>query len=1314
MAGIGRISGPLLKDNLLRHGVDLSFETDLLYLNVNDERIGVKTDSPSRLLNVESDIRTTDLISDDYIRISSNIVFDNQDNITTDNSVLNLNSNFSINLVGFKTDRLISNNNKISIDSTNYDLNLIPTRDTILNSGLLVQGNLHANGNITLGGNITFGNNSDDEVVFDSDFTSNLMPDIDNTFDLGEELKRWNNVHVRDITVNNIYTRNLTAGSLNLTYNFTNTIFVAVNGNDVTNRGNIFVSPYRSIAKALSEASAGDTIRIMPGEYEEDFPLTVPAGVSIVGENLRSVTIKPSASTVFNNAFLLNGETTVTNITVKDFNYSISTFKTTLDNPNAYGTSASDQFGRAIAISGNYAIVGASSEDDADGDNSGKAYIFDVTTGSLVHTLDNPNAYDTSGYDNFGISVAIDGNYCIVGASGEDDAGGFTSGKAYIYNVSTGSLVHTLDNPNAYGTSNSDNFGLSVAISGNYCIVGAVGEDDAGGLSAGKAYIFNVTTGALVYTLDDPNAYSSSAGDNFGSSVAIDGDHAIVGAPGERDSSFVSSGKAYIFDVTTGNLLHTLDNPNAYGTTSSDYFGWSVAISGNRAVVGAWGEDPPSTGGVVYIFDVTTGNLLHQIDNPDIVGFAPRFGYSVAIDGDYTVVGDYNQSKSFIFDVTDGSLVYALDNPNAYGANVSDNFGYSVSISGNHVIVGAYTEDDAGGTDSGKAYIYDFVNITESGYAFRFSPGAVISSRSPYIQNVTVITNETTAGAGDAGRGAFVDGSAVDQTSNEASMLFHAVTFITPGSTALSVTNGSRVEWLSSFTYYADKGIHATRGTLGFAGQGVRFGAEIRSIASANVYGNQGVVADGADTLVYLINHNFGYIGNGHSYDNDQTLVNQEDEVIERNSGKVYYVSQSQDGDFRVGDAFLVDFNKGDVSFGNSSIILDSLSTIVFQGTGDNRLYLRSGSIEIGDFNIAGNKIETLSSDFNIDSFSGEINLLDNTLVDGNVVIDGNFQTSGTISFGNQTTDTITFNTELEQDLLPDADNLYDLGSDSKRWKDIHTVTANTNNISISGNTIETTVVDSDLTLLSSGTGYVVLDSVYFKNSELSSTSGNNLVFSPDTNNSVIINENTSLKIPHVASNLTTSGELVLDSSSNIFQGYSSDLVNLGGVYSKDRRTQFFAHPTDDSFRFVANTTQTAILTASALQASAIAFADFNINNNILQSTDLSILIDSIDISELNFENQTITAPQNSIMSIVTTGTGYTAFGSTTALQIPNGTRQQASQSGVVGMTRFNAEDSQVETYNGQVWVPAGGVATEVVTESFVEEQITFWSLIVG
>ena len=163
----------------------------------------------------------------------------------------------------------------------------------------------------------------------------------------------------------------------------------------------------------------------------------------------------------------------------------------TLDDPNAYDTSTGDAFGRSVAISGNYAIVSAWFEDDAGGTQSGKAYIYNVTTGALVHTLDNPNAYDTSTGDSFGQSVAISGNYAIVGASGEDDAGGLTSGKAYIFDVTTGALVNTLDNPNAYSTSDSDNFGFRVAISDNYAIVSAYQEDDAGGLGSGKAYIFN-------------------------------------------------------------------------------------------------------------------------------------------------------------------------------------------------------------------------------------------------------------------------------------------------------------------------------------------------------------------------------------------------------------------------------------------------------------------------------------------------------------------------------------------------------------------------------------------------------------------------------------------------------------------------------------------------------------------------------------------------------------------------------------------------------------------------------------------------------
>ena len=106
----------------------------------------------------------------------------------------------------------------------------------------------------------------------------------------------------------------------------------------------------------------------------------------------------------------------------------------TIDNPNAYGTSASDFFGNSVAISDSYAIASANSEDDAGGLGSGKAYIFNPSTGALLHTLDNPNASGTSDNDKFGTDVAISGSRTIVSAPREADAGGSNSGKVYIYN----------------------------------------------------------------------------------------------------------------------------------------------------------------------------------------------------------------------------------------------------------------------------------------------------------------------------------------------------------------------------------------------------------------------------------------------------------------------------------------------------------------------------------------------------------------------------------------------------------------------------------------------------------------------------------------------------------------------------------------------------------------------------------------------------------------------------------------------------------------------------------------------------------------
>lgn len=402
-------------------------------------------------------------------------------------------------------------------------------------------------------------------------------------------------------------------------------------------------------------------------------------------------------------------------------NRDVSPFQKTpiiLSNPNPYGTSANDQFGWSVAISDKYVIVGANQEEDASGTNSGKAYIYNVITGALIRTLNNPNPYSTSTDDYFAGSVDIFGNYAIVGAYGEGDTGGDNSGKAYVYEVNTGNLLWTFNNPNAYNTSANDYFGYRVGICGNYAIVSAYREGDASGTLSGKVYIFSLTTGALLQTLNNPNAYGSSTNDYFGYSVSITDQFAIVGAYGEADAGGTSSGKTYIFNAVTGALTQTLNNPNAYNTSTNDYFGYSVDISGNYAIVGAYQEDEAggNSSGKAYIFNVVTGTLLRTLNNPNAYGSSTNdlFGFRVGIGNNYAIVGAYQEGdsggtmsgKAYIYNINTGALVKTLNNPNPYGTSKNDYFGFSVDIVGNVAVVGAYREGDSSGTLSGKAYIF--------------------------------------------------------------------------------------------------------------------------------------------------------------------------------------------------------------------------------------------------------------------------------------------------------------------------------------------------------------------------------------------------------------------------------------------------------------------------------------------------------------------------------------------------------------------------------------------------------------------------------
>jgi len=266
-----------------------------------------------------------------------------------------------------------------------------------------------------------------------------------------------------------------------------------------------------------------------------------------------------------------------------------------------------------------------------------------------------------------------------------------------ISNSAYGALLQTFHNPTP---APEDGFGISVAISGNKIVVGAHRED-TGAENAGSAYLFD-TSGNLLQTFNNP---TPMLGDRFGISVAISGNKIVVGAH-QDDTGATNAGSAYLFD-TSGNLLQTINNPTP-GPMRGDFFADSVAISGNRIVVGAYRDDiEAENSGSVYLFD-TSGNLLQTINNPT-PATEDGFGTSVAISGNYVLISSHRDNTGadsagsvYLFD-TSGNLLQTFNNPTPVHA---DEFGKSVSISGNMIVVGAH-HDNTGADSAGSAYLFD-------------------------------------------------------------------------------------------------------------------------------------------------------------------------------------------------------------------------------------------------------------------------------------------------------------------------------------------------------------------------------------------------------------------------------------------------------------------------------------------------------------------------------------------------------------------------------------------------------------------------------
>jgi len=391
---------------------------------------------------------------------------------------------------------------------------------------------------------------------------------------------------------------------------------------------------------------------------------------------------------------------------------------------------AGDVLGRAVAVSGGIVVVGAQLDDD-NGTDSGSAWIYGEPAGGWDGTLVEIARLVPSGAgieDFFGRSVAVEGGVVVVGAWGSDDNGSL-SGAVYVFVEPPGGWSGLVVEESAKLLASDgaafDLFGGAVAISGGTIVVGADSDDNDNGSDSGAVYVFTEPPGGWAGVLEEDAKLLPTDGaeeDNFGLSVAVSGGTVVAGAPFHDDV-----GAAYVFREPAGGWAGTL-NQSAKLVHSvpgmGDNFGESVAISGAHVVVGASNDDGH---GKAYVYTEPAGGWVGavtqsaRLESSDGTA-GDRFGWSVAISGSRIVVGDWSRDET----VADTGAAYLFHRPGGGWSGVvlqtakllaadraaNDRFGFAVAVDGDTVVAGALFDDD-NGEDSGSAYVFDFTIFTD-------------------------------------------------------------------------------------------------------------------------------------------------------------------------------------------------------------------------------------------------------------------------------------------------------------------------------------------------------------------------------------------------------------------------------------------------------------------------------------------------------------------------------------------------------------------------------------------------------------------------
>ncbi len=372
----------------------------------------------------------------------------------------------------------------------------------------------------------------------------------------------------------------------------------------------------------------------------------------------------------------------------------------------ALDAEAFDEFGRSVAVDGDVAIVGVSKSDDA-GRFSGSAYVF-RNSGGVWSEEQKLTASDAEDLDEFGFSVDVSGNVVIVGARMENDRG-----AAYVFRFNGTTWVEEQKITNGTGGID-DEFGFAVGVDGDTAAIGAL---LAGVSGTGLVQVFR-ESGSVWSLEQELTASDAEFNDNFGNSLSLAGDVLLVGAQKDDDACpadpFCDSGAAYIFR-RSGTVWSEEDKLTASDAFDGDSFGFSVGVDGGVAVIGARADDDAgSLSGAAYVFRESGGvwSEEQKLTATDAVG-SDAFGSSVGISGQVVVVGatgddDLGSSSGSLYVFRDdGASWNERQKLNGTDQGGGDRLGFSAAVDGAVAIGGATTGDLPGLSNAGAVYVFD-------------------------------------------------------------------------------------------------------------------------------------------------------------------------------------------------------------------------------------------------------------------------------------------------------------------------------------------------------------------------------------------------------------------------------------------------------------------------------------------------------------------------------------------------------------------------------------------------------------------------------